>query len=114
MVDGCYSSKFLRISAPLSSRNISPRHEVRSSARWTSPFTMVKLISYLCHYDNVVISSQNIPQNNLKRIPDRKRFGRKSYSSYININGIAILWIKSIKFTSKAQNKVTHQIMVEM
>ena len=72
------------------------------------------LISHLCHYDDVVISSQNIPQNNLKTIPDRKRFGRKSYSSYIDINGIAILWIKSIKLTSKTQNKVTHQTVVEM
>ena len=72
------------------------------------------MISHSCHYNDDVISSQNIPQNNLKTTPDRKRFGRKGYSSYIDSNGIAISWIKSIKLTSKAQNKVTHQTMVEM
>ena len=48
-VDGCYSSKFLRSSARRFLLEIlyiiSPRQEVRSSARRTSPLTMV--LSYV-------------------------------------------------------------------
>ena len=48
LIDGCYSSKFLRSSARRFLLEILVlRHEVRSSARRTSSLTMVKL-TYCC------------------------------------------------------------------
>ena len=69
LTDVTRTSKFLRSSALLSFRNVTQRHEVRSSARRTSPLTMVndapRKLSFLLCIEDRCFASQSSDLNGL-------------------------------------------------